>query len=307
MHKNSRKIFIVHTDLDGVCSGAIAKRVFDNHLKIMFSGPRTIAETLKKIGSCSMLGIVDIALNHSDYTDVEKEILRIKSSGCKIIWIDHHEWHEADKQISQHIDLILENSPSAASILYRRFAKDDEVSKKIAEIADDGDTNKNELELTLAYKIGTRGNKDRSELIDMFSRGIFYNEKVETWKKQVEEENRIIDEIVKKAKIFNSESGNKVAFVDLRGKKLIGSLLAKKLQQQGVNIVFILYTEHSGVLYGDEKVNLLEIASKYNGGGHQNACGVNFKPSLLDRILARILKKRIPAGAKKLLRDLKRI
>ncbi|MFP3166512.1 MAG: DHH family phosphoesterase [Nitrososphaeria archaeon] len=307
MQINSRKIFIVHTDLDGVCSGAIAKRVFDNYLKIMFSGPRTIADTLKKIGSCSVLGIVDIALNHSDYIDVEREILRIKSSGCQIIWIDHHEWHEADKQISQHINLILENSPSAASILYRRFAKDDEISKKIAEIADDGDSNKNELELTLAYKIGTRSNKDRLELIDMFSRGIFYNEKVEAWKKQVEEENKIIDMVIKKAKIFNSESDKKVAFVDLRGKKLIGSLLAKKLQQLGVNIVFILYTERSGVLYGDGKVNLLKIASKYNGGGHQNACGVNFKLGLLDRILTKILKKHIPAGAKKLLKDLKRV
>jgi oligoribonuclease NrnB/cAMP/cGMP phosphodiesterase (DHH superfamily) len=306
MHKNSRKIFIVHTDLDGVCSGAIAKRVFNDDLKIMFAGPRTIAETLKKIRSCSILGIADVALNHSDYANVEKEILRIKSSGCEIIWIDHHEWHEADKQISKHINLILENSPSAASILYRRLAKDDEISKKIAEIADDGDTNKNELELTLAYKIGTRSNKDRLELIDMFSQGIFYNEKVEAWKKQLEEENKIIDILVKKARIFNTESDKKVAFVDLRGKKLIGSLLAKKLHQQGVNIVFILYTESSGVLYGDGKVNLLNIATKYNGGGHQNACGVNFKLGLLDRILTKILKKHVPTGAKKLIKDLKR-
>jgi hypothetical protein len=72
MHKNSRKIFIVHTDLDGVCSGAIAKRVFNDDLKIMFAGPRTIAETLKKIRSCSILGIADVALNHSDYANVEK-------------------------------------------------------------------------------------------------------------------------------------------------------------------------------------------------------------------------------------------
>ncbi len=307
MQEKSRKIFIVHTDLDGVCSGAIAKRAFGNDIKIMFAGPRTLYETLKKIGSCSLLGIVDVALNHSDYEKVKQEILRLRALGCEIIWVDHHEWTEDDKKISEHVKLILEKSPSAASLLYRTFAKDDEIAKKIAEIADDGDSNRNELELTLAYKIGTRSNKERLELINMFSRGIFYNERIEEYRKQVEEENKVIEELTKNAKVFNSASGLKVAVIDLRGRKLIGSLLAKKLQQNGVDITFILYSDSSGVLYGDGKVNLLELATKYNGGGHPNACGVNFKLGFFDKILSRLNKKHLPSQVKKLLDDLKRI
>ncbi len=307
MQGNSRKIFVVHTDLDGVCSGAIAKRAFGNDLKIMFAGPRTLYNTLRKIKGCDMLGIVDVALNHSDYEMIEKEIQRLKGSGCEVIWIDHHEWVEGDKKISQYVKLILEKSPSAASILYRTFLQNDEIAKKIAEIADDGDSNRNELELTLAYKIGTRNNRERLELINMFSKGVFYNEKVETWKRQVEEENKIIDDLVNNANIFNSTSGLKIAIIDLRGKRLIGSLLAKKLQQKGVDITFILYTHTSGVLYGDGKVNLLNLALKYNGGGHPSACGVNFKLSFFDRVLTIVNKKHIPAEAKKLLKDLKRL
>ncbi|MDP8023656.1 MAG: DHH family phosphoesterase [Nitrososphaeria archaeon] len=305
MQKNAEKIFIVHTDLDGVCSGAIAKRAFGNDIKIKFAGPRTLYDTLKRIGSCSLLGIVDVALNHSDYEKVVKEILRLKASGCELIWVDHHEWAEEDKKISQHVRLILEKSPSAASILYRTFAKDDEIAKKIAEIADDGDSNRNELELTLAYKIGTRSNRERLELINMFSRGAFYNEKIEEYKKRVEEENKLIEELAESANVFNSATGLKVAVIDLRGKKLIGSLLAKKLQQKGVDVVFIIYSDSSGVLYGDGKVNLLEIAKKYNGGGHPSACGVNFKLGFFDKLLTRISKKHVPTQAKKLLNDLK--
>ncbi len=307
MQGNARKIFIVHTDLDGVCSGAIAKRAFGNDIKIMFAGPRTLYDSLKKIGSCSMLGIADVALNHSDYEKVEREILRLKDSGCEIIWVDHHEWAEDDKKISQHVKLILEKSPSAASILYRVFAKNDKIAEKIAEIADDGDSNRNELELTLAYKIGTRSNRERHELINMFSSGIFYNTRVEEWKKQVEEEKKIIDDFVKKANVFNSASGLKIAVVDLRGLRLIGSLLAKKLQQEGVDVIFVLYTDRTGVLYGDGKVNLLNLALKYNGGGHPNACGVNFKLNFFDKILTKFNTKYIPNQAKKLLNDLKEI
>ncbi len=116
-----------------------------------------------------------------------------------------------------------------------------------------------------------------------------------------------IDELIKNVKIFSSASGLSIAIVDVRGMKLIGSLLAKKLQQKGVDVVFILYTDNSGVLYGDGKVNLLEIATKYNGGGHPNACGVNFKNGLLDKILSGVNKKHVPVQAKKLINELKEI
>lgn len=306
MEKSAPAIFLVHTDLDGVCSAAIAKRIYNGNVRIYFAGPRTLVSALKKIRFCKTLGIVDVALNHSDAPLVVKELERLKSSSCEIIWIDHHEWLPEDiETVSKLVNLILERSPSAASILYRKFAYTDEVSKKIAEIADDGDSNKNELEYTLAYKIGTRNNADRNKLIEMFYKGEFYNQEVERWKKQLEEENRIIEELIKKAKSYFSASGYRISFVDVRGFTIIGSLLAKKLQQLGSNIVFILYSNTSGVLYGDGKVNLLEIATKYNGGGHPNACGVNFKLSLFDKLFIRLYKKKLPGMAKKLLADLK--
>ncbi|MGC8568451.1 MAG: DHH family phosphoesterase [Nitrososphaeria archaeon] len=307
MAGSDRKVvFLVHTDLDGACSGAIAKRVLGENIRIYFSGPRTLAESLSKIRSCQMLGIVDIALNHNDADAVVEELRRIKESGCEVLWVDHHEWVDADvKKVSQlGIKLIIEKSPSAASLLYRHLAPNDEISRKIAEIADDGDSNTNSLELTLAYKVGAKTNADRKKLIEMLARGEFYNEEVEKWKRAVMEEEKTIDKLSREARTLRTASGLSVAFVDLRRYRVIGSLLAKKLQMAGHNIVFILYADTGGVLYGDGSVDLLPIALKYNGGGHRNACGVNYKLNLIDRFMLKIYRKYVPAGAKRILLDL---
>ncbi len=306
---DGRIIFLVHTDLDGACAGAIARRVFGENVRIYFSGPRTLADSLAKIKGCQTLGIVDIALNHSDADVVVERLRRIRESGCEVLWVDHHEWADADiKKVSQlGIKLIVEKSPSAASLFYRHLAPNDLISKKIAEIADDGDTNTNSLELTLAYKVGARTNADRKKLIEMLARGEFYNEEVEKWKRTLEEEEKTINKLSSEARTLKTASGLSVAFVDLRRYRIIGSLLAKKLQMAGHNIVFILYSDTGGVLYGDGSVDLLPLALKYNGGGHRNACGVNYRLNLIDRLMLKIYRRYVPAGARRILLDLAKL
>ncbi|MGC9175214.1 MAG: DHH family phosphoesterase [Thermoprotei archaeon] len=282
-------LIITHVDLDGVCSAAIAKRYLGSDPYVVFASPKRLDHVLRKVREGhERIVITDLSLNHDIAGPVLGELRRLASSGSKIIWVDHHAWESDDvESVSKLCELTLEGSPSAASLFFRKYMSADEVSKRIAEIGDDADTNTNALENTLAYKFGTWELKNRLLLLESFAHGKFDGDFVKDWKEQVILQQRDSEKLVAELTPVKSESGKRFAVIDVRGTRAQGTYAAKLAAQKlDLDFIAVIYSCKSVSFYrGVRDVDLLGVAKRHGGGGHAYACGANLRPSIYERIL----------------------
>jgi len=179
--KTVKKITSLHSishdkDVDGINSAAIVWRYAKSRgldfsvtltdyggFEPVFSGIASRRDTLIVV---SDLGVDDATLDI-----VVASLSRAISQGCKIVWIDHHQWSEkAIKAI-----LALPNKPvlrinhdfCAAEIVHKVLMPRDEISAELARIAHDTDFNLREIDgataLTDAVSVIRFGAIDRRE------------------------------------------------------------------------------------------------------------------------------------------------
>jgi len=287
-------LIITHVDLDGVCSASLAKRYLGTDPYVIFTSPRSLGRHLTKVKEGhERIVITDVSLNHDQFPLVWKELNRLISSGSKVIWVDHHDWDADDaKKIQEICELTLEQSPSAASLFYKKYSGQDEIAKKIAEIGDDADTNANLLPNTLAYKHGSWDFKDRLFLIDAFSNGEFEGGFLEEWKKELKEETDDAQELVASLKARVTKMGKRYAILDVRGRKAPGTYAAKVAAEKlDLDFACVIYSYKSVSFYrGKRDVDLLPLALRHGGGGHPYACGANPRASLTEKITCALFK-----------------
>jgi oligoribonuclease NrnB/cAMP/cGMP phosphodiesterase (DHH superfamily) len=291
-----------------VCSGAIAKRYIGGNVKVIFSDPRYIAHTLNSVDDDpENIIITDISLNHDKAEQAEIALKKIKS---KVLWVDHHEWNREDiETISKLCTLHVESSPSAASLFYRLYMVDDPVSKEIAKIGDDADTNTNALENTLSYKLGISQKGGKFYLLRAFSHGEFEPERLDGWKEELQKQIKEAEKIVENLAVLTTTSGKRFTIIDMRGKQASGTYTAK-LASEKLNLDFcaVIYNCRSVSFYrGIRDVNLLPVALKHNGGGHRFACGANPKVSLIERIMCWARKNYITGEINQIIEDTKKL
>jgi len=301
-------LIITHTDLDGVCSGAIAKRYIGGNVKVVFSDPRYIADTLNSVDDDpENIVITDISLNHDKAEQAEKALKKIKS---KVLWVDHHEWNKNDIElISKICTLHVESSPSAASLFYRLYMLDDPISAEIAKIGDDADTNTNALKNTLSYKLGISQKGGKFYLLRAFSHGEFEPQRLDEWKEELQKQIKEAERIVKNLKVLITKSGKRFTIIDMRSKQASGTYTAK-LAAEKLDLDFsaVIYNCKSVSFYrGIRDVDLLQLALKHNGGGHRFACGANPKVSLIERIMCWARKNYITGEINQIIEDAKEI
>ncbi|MEM0123717.1 MAG: DHH family phosphoesterase [Conexivisphaerales archaeon] len=301
-------ILITHTDLDGICSGAIAKRYVKGNVKVIFSDPRNIADTLSQLdSSAEKIIITDISLNHDKVELVLNAIMKIKS---EILWVDHHEWRQEDiEAISKRCTLHVESSPSAASLFYRMYMHDDSISEEIAKIGDDADTNTNAMENTLTYKLGISQKGGKYYLLREFSHGNFEPESLKEWKVKLQEQIKVAENVVSELSVISTITGKRFAIIDMRGKPASGTYTAK-LAAQNLNLDFIMviYNCKSVSFYrGLRDVDLLPLAINHYGGGHKFACGANPHQTLLERMICWLSRSYKTKEIKQIIEDAKKI
>ncbi len=279
-------ILITHTDLDGVCSGAIAKRYVGGNVKVIFSDPRYIADTLSQLdGSAESIIITDISLNRDRAELALNAIKKIKS---KILWVDHHEWKQEDiDAVSKVCTLHVEKSPSAASLFYRLYMQNDSISAEIAKIGDDADTNTNSMKNTLAYKLGISQKGGKFYLLREFSHGNFEPERLEEWRIKLQEQIKVAENIVSGLNVLSTATGKRFAVIDMRGKEASGTYTAKLAAQNlDLDFIIVIYNCRSVSFYrGIRDVDLLPLALNHYGGGHKFACGANPHLTMLERFM----------------------
>ncbi len=305
-----KNIIITHKDVDGIASGAIVLRTIGD-ARIRFASPRSIANVLSRIPEGNgEIYILDIAVNSSTLHEIAKELCRLKEGGRRIIWVDHHPWpKEAIELLSKYVDkLIVKPSPSAASLVKDIFAEDDLVCEMIAQIGDDADTGRYEMELSNEYYWAGRDPGRRVYLLKTLAEGNFEDEKVKRWaEEQREKDRKLLDKMISEAiEIRFTKSGKKYALIDLRPKGGPGTAIARELaKREGIDFSLVLYSCDGGFgLYrGKGDVRLKEICESYKGGGHEYACGGRLRFNFIERILCSIFGRRYrPRKVKDLIR-----
>lgn len=305
--KEAEVLIIAHGDIDGLASASIIRRKYHNAY-LLTSSPRRIDKVLKGLDiKNKKIFIADLSPNESQIKSIEKSLHRLKENGCEIVWIDHHSWtKESIEAVSNYAKLIVENTFSATELVYKVLeVSNDEISKKLVDIANDADEAKYYLEDTINIHRALRNKRRSKAIFDILTEGKFNHEKILRWSKEAETDEHRIVEYAKKINYSYTKNGTKFSVLDLRRADLPGNLVARyAIQIHNLDFCIVIYSNRSVSLYRGQKndLDLLKVARMFNGGGHPYACGCNLKLSLKSRFLSRILgKKYLPTEIKKLI------
>jgi uncharacterized protein len=179
--KTVKKITSLHAishdkDVDGLNSAAIVWR-YAKSKGLDFSVTLTDYGGFEQVFSSiasrrdTLIVVSDLGIDDTTIDIVVPSLSRAISQGCKIVWIDHHQWSEqAIKAI-----LAFPNKPvlrinhdfCAAEIVHKVLMPRDEISAELAQIAHDTDFNIREIDaasaLTDAVSVVRFGAIDRRE------------------------------------------------------------------------------------------------------------------------------------------------
>ncbi|MHA1908105.1 MAG: DHH family phosphoesterase [Candidatus Thorarchaeota archaeon] len=163
-------------DVDGLHSAAIVRRYAKSKgLKhdVILTDYGGFERVFSKVAAFrnTLIIVTDLGMDESELDKVASGLKRAISQGCRIVWLDHHQWSDnAAKTI-----LSLGNKPvlkvnhdfCAAEITFKVLMPRDEISKELARIAHDTDFNLRELDvanaLTDALSVIRFGALDRRE------------------------------------------------------------------------------------------------------------------------------------------------
>lgn len=163
-------------DVDGLNSAAIVWRYAKAKgldFKAVLTDYGSFEQIFSTIGKQrdTLIIITDLGMDDKILNVVQTGLTRAISQGCRIVWLDHHQW--SDRSIK--MILALGNKPvlkvtheyCAAEITHKVLMPRDEVSAELAKIAHDTDFNLREIEaataLTDAVSIIRFGAIDKKE------------------------------------------------------------------------------------------------------------------------------------------------
>lgn len=299
MNKSARIFSITHEqDVDGLFCGAILKNAFKNTLVFLTNhghkNMKRVADVLEKnVVQSKRPGTVvfsDLSINSlADVDIVEKSCLKAREYGWEIVWLDHHYWNEEiKKRVQLFAKLILSpehEQKCAAELVYQQFAKGRTGCRRAAEFAHVVDFRLPGVhklpplpEIITYYRNMPDAYTKLQQLIENFSKGIFWNEDL-----QEEYDSKYLplrEEALSAA--FESLSlhniGNYAIAVAESPKLVAKSLLAEKIFIEKPDAVMVVLFSPDGKISIRRKpgLNIIRcdiIASKLNGGGHSYAAG----------------------------------
>ncbi len=154
--KFSKALIISHAkDPDGICAAAISiryalKKGLEYKTLFLDYGDIELQFPLLKSHHDTLVLITDLGIDQSSAKIVLSTLSTLAKQGCRIVWLDHHEWHpSAIKQF-----LALPNSPvlkivktlCASEIAQKVLMPQDAISIELAKVAHDSDFNLRKLE-----------------------------------------------------------------------------------------------------------------------------------------------------------------
>jgi len=273
--KEKMKIAIViHHDLDGITSGAEAVRAFGENVENVVIYEHDPNERFSEIYADIVI-IVDIAFTEKTYGS----LTNIHAN--KIIWIDHHRpFVDISLKFPENVKVVLDpSSPSAVLLVKKYFGLDDDIAQKLSDLGTKADTWKLEplvqewMDIDSAFSYYKM---NKTPLVFALARGQFeiqgeLKEILETYRNEKEKAKQ---ELISNTVVRNIH-GHSVA-IGFAPSILSGSESADIVLKATNSEVQIVVKPEGWLSFRrrkDSQVNLIELAKKFNGGGHEYASG----------------------------------
>ena len=163
-------------DVDGLSAAAIVWRYANSKgLKheVVLTDYGAFGQVFGKVSLYrnTLIVITDLAMDESEMAAIVDGLSKAVSQGCRIVWLDHHDWSEkaisSVRNLGNKPVLRINHDYCAAEISYKVLMPRDEISAELARIAHDTDFNLRSIEvagaLTDALSVMRFGALDRRE------------------------------------------------------------------------------------------------------------------------------------------------
>lgn len=319
--KDVKKLTSLHSishdkDVDGLNSAAIVWR-YATSKGLEFSVTLTDYGSFDPVFSSiasrrnALIVVSDLGMDDTSLDTVVTNLRRAISQGCRVVWLDHHQWSEkaikAIRSLPNKPVLKINHDYCAAEIVQKVLMPRDEISAELARIAHDTDFNLREIEgamaLTDAVSVIRFGAIDHredvsdalypviSQLAESGLKGVWddstkkfndpiLNKRVDHYRKDKKKKMRKAlaghcDNIIHDRLVRVVESPSGVTSTDL------GTFAAKpeNLEIDGkfllvADLLFMLSQGGMlGIRRGHDTVLCNMVAKQFNGGGHPFAAG----------------------------------
>jgi len=280
--KEKMKIIVIfHHDVDGLtCASLLLLALgFGNIWIFVSQDPNEEFPVLQ----ADIVIIVDIAVT-------EKTWGSLKNIQAKqIVWIDHHKPFTvlSSLNVPENVQLILDpSSPSAVLLVKKYFGLDDEISRKITELGTKADTWQLDVQVQEWMDLDSAFSfykKDKAPLILRLAEGKFEisGELQDVLTKYREEKEKAKEILLNNVRVKNIH-GHSVA-IGYAVDPLSGSEGADKILKATNSEVQIVIKPQGWMSFRrrkDSKINLIELAKIFGGGGHEYASGAELGKSV---------------------------
>ena len=163
-------------DVDGLTSAAIVRRyALSRNLEfdVLLADYGDFEDVFSSVSlrKDTLIVITDLGMDDASLDFIITSLKRAISQGCRVVWLDHHQWSKKSIAAIQSLDnkpvLRINHEYCAAEIAYKSLMAKDDVSAELATIAHDTDFNLREIEfagaLTDALSVLRFNAMDRKE------------------------------------------------------------------------------------------------------------------------------------------------
>ena len=259
--------------MDGICSAAIVRKFLGKEANITFI-PSMYGDGVneKSLDSNTTLWIVDFSVP-------PLSLIVALDTGCKVIWIDHHEsMHRiADDFKHQNLTIIFDSHRSSSWLCWETLFPSAHKPKAVVHI-DDRDMWKFKFELTRAFGEGmfnyvhAPDDKIMQDLLNCDD--LLFQEMVLRGQTLLESKDRRIDRAINRG-YFGYIRGIRCFYVNT-GEDT--SEVGERVYMSNIEplvVVIYQYIDDGKIKFSlrSNTINVREIAEKYGGGGHDFAAG----------------------------------
>lgn len=270
-------------DCDGLMSAAIYLRTNPDAEVILIDYEEDEINHMLKIfdkmldSEAGSIVIADFVLMPVISQLIISKLNKLKEKGWRIMWVDHHQWHEDIKELVSNVaELYINTSYCASELMREKFGNNDEVYDTLAEIGRDTDFHLNKYLISslltdiITYYNYLRDNIKLKNLAYKLSQGILWDAEMHyDWKKYLtmkrsaisELESTISIRLIKGYVISIGFSDELISYSEAL------DIITKK---SNCDLAVVVFKNGSLILRRKENINLPcnKIAEFFEGGGH---------------------------------------
>lgn len=198
------------------------------------------------------------------------DLLESLSVKNEVKWFDHHDW--AGIKLDLPIEFVISSEVCAAELIQKRYLPEDGIAKEIASISHAHDFREEHDLAWRLYEVISSG-YDKLKLVEALSEGNYWNRELEeayrVYQRVKEEGFSYLDEHSKLYKV-----GGWTCLIGFSPDALGSTLASDHLLEKNTDFVICIWGNGKmSFRRNAENINLVGIASIFDGGGREEAAG----------------------------------